>query len=61
MYGGQVDMQRKRVCGIVEELEFEFGIELGLEEGDRSDGVSQLLDQLLQSVCIANPPQLEDI
>jgi len=46
---------------IVEELQFNFGIGIGLEEGEKSDVVSVLESELLQSVRIANPPQLEEI
>jgi len=34
-----------RVCGVVEELQFDFGIELGLEEGEKSGVILQCLDQ----------------
>ena len=46
------------VCTIVEELQFGFGIELGVEEGKKPDVASQWL---LQSVRFANPPQLKEI
>ncbi|KIK06287.1 hypothetical protein K443DRAFT_89816 [Laccaria amethystina LaAM-08-1] len=38
-----------RVCAIVKELQFDTGIELGLEGGEKSDVVSQCLDQSFSS------------
>jgi hypothetical protein len=38
-----------RVCAIVKELQFDTDIELGLEEGEKSDVVSQCLDQSFSS------------
>ncbi|KIJ97378.1 hypothetical protein K443DRAFT_105801, partial [Laccaria amethystina LaAM-08-1] len=38
-----------RIVVIVEELQFNFDIELGLEEGEKSDVVSQCLDQSFSS------------
>ena len=38
-----------RVSAIVEEFQFDFGIELGLEQGEKSDVVSQRLEQRFSS------------
>ncbi|KIJ94664.1 hypothetical protein K443DRAFT_29551, partial [Laccaria amethystina LaAM-08-1] len=36
-------------CATVEELQFDFSIELGLEEGEMPDVISQCLDQSFSS------------
>jgi hypothetical protein len=46
---------------IVKEPQFNFDMELGLEEGEKSDVVAVLGSELLQSVPTANPLQLEEI
>jgi hypothetical protein len=48
-----------RVCAIIK-LQFDFSIDLGLEEGENLNVVSQFLDES-QSARIVNPPQLEKI
>jgi hypothetical protein len=47
---------------IVEELQFDFGIELGHQEGEKSDGTLAVPGSgLFQPVRMANLPQLEEI
>ncbi|KIJ92217.1 hypothetical protein K443DRAFT_113919, partial [Laccaria amethystina LaAM-08-1] len=38
-----------RIVAIVEKLQFDFGIELGHQEGEKSDVVSQCSDQSFSS------------
>ena len=44
-----------RIVTIVKELQFDFSIDIGLEEGAKSDVVSQCLDQSLSFVRESTP------
>ena len=48
------------IVTIVKELRINISIDIGFEEGEKSD-LAVLGSELLQSVRIANPPQLQEI
>ena len=49
-----------QIVTIVKELRINISIDTGFEEGEKSD-LAVLGSELLQSVRIANPPQLQEI